>query len=154
MLLYDRQTETLWSQILRKAVAGPLTDTPLKTIPVVQTTWKEWKSKHPETLVLSIDTGYRRDYHRDPYGIAAAKALGVAVGSSTKAYPFSELKKVKEFPLRDQIGDRTILVYFDKQAESAWATDESDEPLEAFVSYLDAWKTFFPDTSIYKVSSK
>lgn len=154
MLLYDHHTESLWSQVLRKAVTGPLTDTPLKTIPVVHTTWKEWKKQHPETLVLSPETGYRRDYNRDPYGIAVAKALGVVAGSSTKAYPFRELAKLKEFPLKDQVGNQTILVYFNKEAQSAWATDESGQPVEAFVSYLDSWKTFFPDTETYRAGAR
>ena len=67
MLLYDRATESLWSQIKKEAVAGPLTGTRLRLIPATQTTWSAWKKKHPDTLVLSTKTGYLRNYDRDPY---------------------------------------------------------------------------------------
>jgi hypothetical protein len=67
VLMYDRQTESLWSQVLRKAVTGPMTDTPLTVLPSTLTTWKRWKKRHPDTLVLSLETGHRRDYTRDPY---------------------------------------------------------------------------------------
>ena len=66
--MYDHRTESLWSQILSKAVTGPMTGTPLRTFPLVETSWKDWKSHHPDTLVLSIKTGYTRPYHQDPYG--------------------------------------------------------------------------------------
>ena len=55
LVMYDRQTQTLWSQFLGKAVEGPLAGKVLELVPSQLTTWGEWKSEHPETLVL--DTG-------------------------------------------------------------------------------------------------
>ncbi len=68
LFLYDRATESLWPQILSTAVSGPLKGHSLKGVPVVWTTWSQWKSLHPDTTVLSTDTGHKRDYFGDPYG--------------------------------------------------------------------------------------
>ena len=53
VLLYDLQTETLWSQLLRRAVSGELRGTRLQSLPVVHTTWRDWKTRHPDSQVLS-----------------------------------------------------------------------------------------------------
>jgi len=36
-------------------------------IPVMHTTWADWKRLHPSTQVLSVDTGYKRNYSSAPY---------------------------------------------------------------------------------------
>ena len=69
LLMYERGTKesSLWAQILGEAVVGPLTGTKLTVLPSVQTTWGEWKAQHPDTKVLDVNTGYSRDYGRNPY---------------------------------------------------------------------------------------
>ena len=67
VLMYDRQTESLWLQVKRRAVSGPMAGTKLRTLPSSITTWARWKRRHPGTTVLSPDTGYQRDYSTDPY---------------------------------------------------------------------------------------
>jgi len=57
VLLYDQQTESLWSQIGGRAISGPRKGTPLERLPVTHTTWEDWLGRHPDTRVLSIDTG-------------------------------------------------------------------------------------------------
>ena len=63
-LMYDKASQSLWSTIDGKPVVGPLTnsDIELKTYPVITTSWGEWKERHPDTKVLSLNTGYLRDY--------------------------------------------------------------------------------------------
>ena len=134
-MLYDHQTGSLWSQILSEAVTGPKTGTALKTFPLIETTWKDWKEQYPETLVLSLKTGYLRPYHEDPYGIRAERALGVIAGGKTKAYSLDQLKKVKTFPLRDRVGEQRVLIHFRKGTQRAWATDAEGEPVEFFLTY-------------------
>lgn len=68
LIMYDRATESHWPQILATAVTGRLKGRSLEEVPVVWTTWSRWKSVHPDTLVLSTDTGFARNYRRDPYG--------------------------------------------------------------------------------------
>jgi hypothetical protein len=68
LLMYDRQTGSQWPQLLGQAVSGPLKGTRLDTIPLAWTTWKQWRTAHPDTEVLSTDTGALRSYGSDPYG--------------------------------------------------------------------------------------
>jgi hypothetical protein len=53
LLMYDHQSESLWSQIAMEAVAGPLTGTRLVPLFLEHTSWADWKAKHPTTVVLS-----------------------------------------------------------------------------------------------------
>ncbi len=63
-LMYDRATQSLWSTLRGKPVVGPLTEAnlQLKMRPVTTTTWGAWRKRHPQTRVLSLDTGFDRDY--------------------------------------------------------------------------------------------
>ncbi len=112
VLLYDRETETLWSQLRYEAVAGPLAGEQLEVLNTSNTTWKQWKAKNPETLVLSENTGYDRNYNLNPYpGYESSSdiyfsvsekddrfhpketVIGLEINGKFKAYPFSELEK-------------------------------------------------------------
>lgn len=63
-LMYDQATQSLWNTVEGKPVLGPLSgeNIALESHSVVTTTWGEWKKQHPETLVLSLNTGHQRDY--------------------------------------------------------------------------------------------
>lgn len=63
-LMFDRETKSLWSSLSGEPVVGPLVGSglALTALPVVTTTWGEWRRRHPGTTVLSLDTGYDRDY--------------------------------------------------------------------------------------------
>jgi hypothetical protein len=63
-LMYDKATHSLWSTLTGSPVIGPLVGQGLEldTLPVVTSTWGEWRARHPETLVLSLETGRERDY--------------------------------------------------------------------------------------------
>ena len=68
LVMYDRDTGSLWPQIAATAIAGERRGESLDEINVTWTTWGAWVDRHPETEVLSTDTGYLRNYDRDPYG--------------------------------------------------------------------------------------
>ena len=63
-VMYDHQTKSMWSTLNGKPVVGPLVGKgiQLKPLYVVTTTWGQWKADHPDTDVLSLNTGHRRDY--------------------------------------------------------------------------------------------
>tara|TARA_B110000305_G_C19463787_1_gene656408 strand:+ start:6949 stop:8076 length:1128 start_codon:yes stop_codon:yes gene_type:complete len=74
-LMYDRATQSLWSTMAGKPVIGPLADhgieLPIRSI--VTTSWSEWRRRHPDTQVLSLETGHDRNYeegvaYRDYFG--------------------------------------------------------------------------------------
>ncbi len=75
------------------------------------------------------------------------KVLVVLSGDRAKAYPFSELKKVKT-PLKDKLGGKDIIIQFN-DGDYVTATSVSGNPVDSFVSYWFAWFTFKPDTLIF-----
>jgi len=68
LLMYDRQTDNRWPQILGQALLEPMKGEALEEVPLDWTTWGRWRAAHPDTVVLSTDTGYARAYGQDPYG--------------------------------------------------------------------------------------
>jgi hypothetical protein len=73
--MYDKETMSLWNTLMGEPVVGPLADSgiQLERRAVVTTTWGAWKKKHPETTVLSLKTGHRRNYDE---GVAYAEYFG------------------------------------------------------------------------------
>ena len=63
-LMFDHESKSLWSTLKGKPVVGPLVGSGLRLRfrPIVTTRWEEWKKDHPDTTVLSLETGYQRDY--------------------------------------------------------------------------------------------
>lgn len=63
-LMYDHETNSLWNQFTGRPVVGELTGSGLELVsrPVVITSWENWRDAHPETSVLSLETGHNRDY--------------------------------------------------------------------------------------------
>lgn len=63
-LMFDEETMSLWSTLEGRPVVGPLVDTGLQMTShaAVTTTWGEWRTEHPDTTVLSLETGHTRDY--------------------------------------------------------------------------------------------
>jgi hypothetical protein len=67
LLMYDRQTESLWTHFDGRAVIGELVGSELDVIPMATVSWADFKAAHPEGQVLSWETGHARDYGRNPY---------------------------------------------------------------------------------------
>jgi hypothetical protein len=67
LVMYDRQTESLWSHFTGEAIAGTLTSETLEFFPVATVAWEDWKTANPQGTVLTRETGVSRDYGRNPY---------------------------------------------------------------------------------------
>jgi hypothetical protein len=167
VLFYDHQTESLWSQLKEEAVAGASTGTVLQALPSVMTSWAGWRASHPGTLVLSPDTGYRRDYDRDPYVSYRAspelmfpvtpadprlplkeKVFGLRRGVAAKAYALAALAKTLR--VDDQLGGEHIHIEYDAEAgRVSAATADDHKPLPGIVAYWFAWSAFHPDTGVW-----
>ncbi|MDP6442408.1 MAG: DUF3179 domain-containing protein, partial [Pirellulaceae bacterium] len=129
VLMYDRGSEnpSLWSQLKQVAVAGEHVNDRLRMTPFEVSTWKTWREKHPETLVMSTQTGFGRNYNVDPYDgyvdspilmfpvkptdqktrlPAKTLVLGVWTEKGAKAYPVKALRERGEWP--DVVGGETI----------------------------------------------
>jgi len=68
LIMYDRDTDTWFPQVLSVGIRGPHTGAALVERPVVWTSWGRWRAAYPGTEVLSTATGFARNYRRDPYG--------------------------------------------------------------------------------------
>jgi hypothetical protein len=107
LVMYDRQTESLWSQIEGRAIAGHLTGQSLDRLPVQVVTWDQWRQAHPDGQVLSRDTGVERDYGRNPY-VGYDEAADDPFLFSGEADPRLAPKE-RVLGLRDADGDPTAL---------------------------------------------
>ena len=67
LVLYDRETESMWQQITGIAIAGPKRGEALKAVPLTMTTWRDWHAAHPDTMVLT-GSGQVSYENKQPYG--------------------------------------------------------------------------------------
>jgi hypothetical protein len=67
LVMYDRQTETLWSHFTGEGIIGELTGTDLDVFPLATVSWQTFRDANPDGVVLSRETGFTRDYGRNPY---------------------------------------------------------------------------------------
>ncbi len=126
LVMMDRETGTLWTQVNGTALRGPLAGHHLVEVPAMQTTWRVWKRLHPDTLVLRKPTGIRgssyEDYAADPHrrGLSGTPGdprlpgktiiIGIHAGDDAVAVPLSllEKKQVLEFELK---GEPLVVIY-------------------------------------------
>ena len=144
-LMFDRATDSLWNQFTGRPVAGPLVDSgiELKTLPVAITSWADWRADHPDTKVLSLATGHRRDYgsgvvYREYFGSPELMfpSLGGGRDLAQKDYVFGLRLPggAKAYPLRafegggvvnDRVGLRDVVLVGDAATRTvrAYASD-------------------------------
>jgi hypothetical protein len=165
MLMYDLESESLWSQIAARGVTGEARDRRLRLVRSKMETWGEWKRAHPETRVLSTRTGYARDYRRSPYAgydrsrklfFPAPKdpryhpkmrTLGLRVpGGPSRAYPLQEVQRAGGDVEETFAGQR---VRVRARGESGVFDVEAAAPIEVIEGFWFAWTAFHRDTSVF-----
>lgn len=168
LVLYDRETESLWSQLMRQAISGPLKGTRLRMMPLAHTSWADWRRRHPDGQVLSLDTGHDRDYTRPAYpGYAQDHQLyfpvdpvsrryhpkelviGLEIDGRFKAYPFTELSR-HQGELWDRVAGRKVQVVFDPVHRSARVLAADGLEIPTVISFWFAWYAFHPDTAVFQ----
>ena len=151
ILMYDRKTSSLWSQLGMRAVAGPLAGSSLPILPVEHTTWEDWRSRYPDTTVLSFRTGYSRDYDRDPYRempLDRREAVAVFVGDAVKLYPLSELAKASQ-PIQDEVNGSSLRLDYSRQSRRLTIRDDSGGEVRHFTAFLADLRVFYPEAERY-----
>ena len=68
LVMYDRRGDSRWPQVLATAISGPMAGATLREFRLVWTTWGRWRAAHPDTEIMTEETGYARRYGSDPYG--------------------------------------------------------------------------------------
>ena len=166
VLMYDRQTESLWSQLKMSAVSGVHRDAKLKLLVSGHLTFDAWRKKHPKGRVLSTDTGFRRNYAVMPYrgyekreGIMFPVGkirndlknkdwvIGVIVDGVAHAVPIQSLVEKKEVKLA--VGTTEVRVRFDPASRSAEVREVGTGAAWPYVkAYWFAWHAFYPETRL------
>lgn len=129
LIMYDRRTGSLWSQMLEQSIFGAEIQKIPDRIQVVETSWKTWRDMYPETLILSENTGFSsRDYSVYPYGSfredqsvlfvvdnlndnrlhRKERVVGINVGSASKVYPIRNFTNEVEV-INDTVGDMQVV---------------------------------------------
>jgi hypothetical protein len=132
LIMYDHQTDSLWSHLVGAAISGPMQGAKLKPMQSMFTQWGTWKGMHPATKILTTGRsrifGLRGDPYEDYYrssdtGIIATRrddkrifpkeyVLGLVLDGKAKAYAFSALSK--QSVLNDDFEDKPLLIVFDE----------------------------------------
>lgn len=165
LLMYDRETESLWSQIAAEAVTGPSLGRRLALLRSRIERLGEWRRSYPETTVLSRETGYRRDYARSPYaGYADSPrlafpapvdrryhpkmpTLGLRIeGGEARAYPALEVMRAGG-AVEEQFAGGPVSVTFDSEGQVFRVV--APDSVEVVQGYWFAWTAFHPDTSVF-----
>ena len=160
LLLADRETNSVWSQLEGKAISGPLVDSPLVSVPSLQTTWAHWRKLHPDTRVMMLEDEEGRPYrYRDwipgsprpskpPAGHdTSVLGLGLVAGGEATFLPLRDLAGATT-PLTLELGGRRFTVHYAAEAPTAWAEDADGELVDSVLAYEWAWKRFFPDSQV------
>lgn len=166
VLLYDHQTESLWSQLKSRAISGDLAGRQLQPISSVRMRWKKWRQQHPRTLVLSDRTGYKRNYALDPYEgyyqvgslmfpvgrvrldlSAKERVVGVEIDGAAKAYVLESLQR-RPGIIEDRIGNTDIVIEVSPEGEVTGVRRVSGETVPHMFVYWFAWQAFHPKTEV------
>jgi len=173
-LIYDRDTESLWSPQLGRCVAGEKTGVALERLHVVVVPLGYWKKAHPESLLLSKVTpeiDYARimpvptpDYATNASRIVAVVGFdvddprlhpkklvfGVLAGEKAKAYPVEMLVlRAEEKPLEDTIGETRVTIAYDAEGRRAEARDGEGNQLLCTRMFWMYWQALHPDSEVY-----
>lgn len=169
VLLFDRASDSLWSQLKQLAISGPRKGTRLHTVPLSHTSWADWRARHPDTQVLSEDTGFARDYRRDPYAgydkvqqlmfdVSARDdrlplkewVVGVRVGDTTKAYPFSVLARRVDANgmFSDTVAGQRLQIRYSQRHHTAEVRAADGSAWPSTMAFWFAWFAFHPQTDV------
>ena len=138
LIMYDRQTETWWQQATGEGIAGEFAGRQLTFLPASIIGWGEFKENFPDGQVLSRDTGFSRDYGRNPYagydninnspflfrgprtpGVlpAMARVLTVELNEEAVAYPYEVLQE--QGAINDTVSGNEIVILWQPGTASA-----------------------------------
>ena len=142
LVMWDRQTESLWQQITGEGIVGDLAGTQLKFVPIGIISWEDAQERFPDTKVLSRDTGFPAPYGSNPYVAydsseqpflfdgeiderfpAFERVVSIRINEEVKAYPFSLLSEVRA--ANDVVAREPVLAVWGA-GDTASALDATD----------------------------
>ncbi len=167
LVMYDGRTETYWTQIDGKAIVGELTGQELSEISIDTLSWRDWKVEHPDSEVLSQETGSLLAYGQDPYGSYYEDSnlffpvenqdnrihpktviFGIEINGTYKAYREEDL--IKAGVIDDVLDGTRIKVERDETGIVKIINLDTGEEIVKERDFWFAWYAFHPSTSLYE----
>jgi hypothetical protein len=165
LLMFDRESESLWSQIGAHAVTGPARGQRLALVRSRLVRWAEWQRVHPETSVLSRETGHDRDYGRTPYaGYASSESLLFPAAHERRYHPKMRTVglrlrdgRARGYPLVEvqRAGGHVVESLFGAPVEIRLDPEslafevDAPESVEVIEGFWFAWAAFHPDATVF-----
>lgn len=169
LVMYDRKTDSLWSQILGEAIVGEMTGTRLTVLSSDMIRFGEFRKQYPNGSVLSRDTGTAKFYGQDPYGdyyttpgtyFPVGKTddrlgdkdfvLGIVVNGRAKAYWPEAVKKVGE--ITDEFEGKTIIARYEKEIDAVRLFEKKADGMliriNPFGAFWFSWAAAHPNTKL------
>ena len=166
LVMYDRLTESYWTQIEGKAIVGELTGMKLKPVSINTVLWSEWKINHPNSLVISQDTGFDRNYGKDPYGSYYQDSFimfptenqdnrihpktvifGIEINETFKAY--KEVDLIKNSVIKDTVANQKIIIQRDVSGVVTFTNLETNQEIVKERGFWFSWYAFHPNTLLF-----
>jgi hypothetical protein len=169
LVMYDRATKSMWPQLLGIAVRGERKGERLKEIGgAVTTTFGRWKTKFPNGVVLSRETGHARAYGTWPYGDYDTASgvmfpvrvtddrfhqkkvvVGVRANGAALAIPKDEFAQRREAQI--EVGGRELVAQYDAELDAVRVLDRKTlDPVSAYNVMWFAWYAFNPNTEVLR----
>jgi hypothetical protein len=137
LVMYDRQSHSLWAQMEGRAIVGAYAGARLKLVPANTISFEEWRTAHPSGKVLSRDTGHSRNYGMNPYQSydqpqlgpflfqgrldprrpPKERVVGIKLGDSARAYPWPLLTERRV--VHDRLADQDLVILYQPGTLSA-----------------------------------
>jgi hypothetical protein len=142
LVMYDRQSHSLWAQMEGRAIVGTYAGARLHLLPANTISFEEWRTAHPRGKVLSRDTGHSRNYGMNPYQSydepqlgpflfrgrpdprrpPKERVVGIKLGDTACAYPWPLLAERRV--VLDRLADRDLVIFYQPGTLSALDEDE------------------------------
>lgn len=169
LVMYDRKTDSYWTQIRGEAVIGELAGMKLEKIPLQTMKWIDAKKRFPQAVVLSKETGFSRSYGSDPYTDYYEReeilfpvkntqneydvgsktiVIGLTINGESRAY--TEFDLVTQKNITDELGGQTINLVKEEDGFMTITNLETGEEIAWERDFWFAWLAFHPETTVYE----
>lgn len=162
LILYDRATNSNWSQILQQCVNGELIGDIPNKLTVIETNWKTWKDSFPNSLVLTAETGFDKPYGTYPYGAYRTeqnfflfvpepqnpalpnkqRVFAITDATQSKVYKFSDFNNGRA--IKDTFATNDYLVVGNENIITAFKMNSAQSNVSFTYAFQDG-ETFFED---------
>ena len=168
LVMYDRLTDSYWTQIDGVSIVGSQAGEQLEAVPIDTVVWGEWKDSHPDAQVLSQDTGFNRDYGRDPYGSyyedsflmfpvheqddrvhAKTVVYSFVLNGQAAAYRASDVRA--QGVIEDTVAGVGVRLVQEEDGTVTVTREDTGAVIAQERGFWFSWYAFHPDTLLYGV---